>query len=226
MNREFEIKKFLGPVVIALLAGTILLEDGPVIKPDEFSGILKIFQQFYLHSPLYAIVIFMGLHLIASTFSIPGSCTLLNISAGAFFGFIPGSIIVYSITVISACLGYFLGKKLMLSALFNKFRPRLEKISGRINNADSSSLLLLRLSPVVPFGVMNLLCGLLRIDFRLYLITTIIGVFFDVFLLNAFGAMLSGHSAGWLSNKFVMAGLFFFLLILFYSIKNTLADKT
>lgn len=163
--------------------------------------------------PIVSYALFFLAHLLASTFSIPGSCTFLNILAGAVFGFTRGSFIVYSATVAGAYLGYFLGSKIRLEFLPHYYQEKISSTRKLVAGASFSLLVLLRLSPLLPFGILNLLCGYLKLPLKMYMITTTIGVFFDVFLLSSIGALLNGQSSEFLQNKSIMVGVFLLLFL-------------
>lgn len=146
----------------------------------------------YENNPVVFIALFFLSHLLASTFSIPGSCTFLNTLSGAIFGFWQGVLIVYIVTIMGSCLGYWLGKKLSPDSIKKKYAAQIEKLTSTLSDKNYFFLIALRLSPLLPFGIINILLGFLGINFGLFLMTTIVGVFFDVVLLNSFGAFLAG----------------------------------
>jgi uncharacterized membrane protein YdjX (TVP38/TMEM64 family) len=153
--------------------------------------------------PIEAVGIFMLLHFACSTFAVPGGCTMLNISAGALFGFWFGSLIVYVVTLLSASFGYFLARTMAKRFEWARIKTFLA--------SDSKSygvLVLLRLSPFVPFTIVNLTCGLSRVPFNLYLTSTFAGIFFDVVLLNGIGSSLLTTSS-WQQKLLLVSGFVF-----------------
>ncbi len=180
---------------------------------------LNLLKEYYLLHSLSTVLIFCLAHLTASTLSIPGSCTLLNTIAGALFGFWRGTFIVYSITITGGCLGYFLGQKLPLSRIKKKYEKQIIMLSQNLSNNNYLFMILLRLSPLLPFGVVNIILGFLNLNFGFYISTTIIGVFFDVTLLNSLGAFLSGAPKLNAKNKWEFLLIFLGLCLLFYCVK-------
>lgn len=164
-------------------------------------------------------MVFSLAHIISATFSIPGSCTFLNVLSGAVFGFTTGVLIVYPVTIISGAIGYFLGRKLPLEFLEKKYGKQIKTLKKAVGPEAFSFLVLSRLSPLLPYGLLNIVYGFLRVPFSLFLITTAIGIFFDVVLLNSAGALLTGNSTGFADSKRNIAIAFILLFFLSYLVK-------
>lgn len=153
------------------------------------------------------ILFFCILHLLASSFGIPGGCTVLNISAGWVFGFALGCAVVYPITLLGGALVYFVGRRFSHKPVAARYQNMVERITQRMGRGDFLFFVSLRLSPFPPYGLLNLLCGWLRVPFPLFLMSTTAGVFFDVILLTSIGAAARAGAAyeqGWMLPIFVL----------------------
>jgi uncharacterized membrane protein YdjX (TVP38/TMEM64 family) len=170
-------------VLLAIWASSSL----PAI-PEWVGRVLEPARDFYTQAPAAAIVLFCIAHLSASLFSIPGSCTGLNILSGAVFGFAAGCAIVYSITMVSALLAYRVGEKLGRTRVLERYSLAAQDRLKNLDRSDYWSLVALRLSPILPFGILNLMMGAVKVPWLMYLVTTFVGIFFDVVLLNGLGA--------------------------------------
>lgn len=214
-------------LVVAVVAmGAIILENqGRLTVPSWPMKNLAYLQQFHSENPYSSILLFCLMHLLSSSLSIPGSCTLLNITSGAVFGFFRGSIIVYVITFLSACAGYFIGRMLPLENIKRKYSSQFEQIQVKFEQYDYLSLVLVRLSPFLPFGLLNIILGFIKIPFLTYIISTTVGVFFDVVLLNSIGALISGQKAsGWQDKQSILT-IFIILVVAAYLVKNLSKNK-
>lgn len=180
---------------------------------------LQSLRHFYQDNPVLSIALFAFAHMTSATLSIPGSCTFLNVLSGAVFGFTAGVFIVYPVTIISGTIGYFLGCKLPLEFLERKYGAQINTLKKAVGPEAFSFLVLSRLSPLLPYGLLNIVYGFLRVPFSLFLITTTIGVFFDVVLLNSAGALLGGSSAGFAESKRNIVIAFILLFFLSYLVK-------
>lgn len=203
-------------ILIACLGLAIAAVLNDPRLPEWFSGILEPARNFYGRSPFWAILIFCLAHLVASLFSIPGGCTGLNVLAGAIFGFAAGCAIVYPITMLSAALAYLAGERIGRSRIFERYRISSQSWLKRIDQHDYWFLVGLRLSPLLPFGTLNLLMGALKVPWVTYLSTTCAGIFFDVTLLNGIGAGLF-HSRDQGIEKLLLLCAFAILIAATYS---------
>lgn len=192
-NRLSYITKFDVILIISFLAIFLLLENKEHLqdKTEWFQQLLVFARQKYESAPLLFVGFFCLAHLISSVFALPGSCTTLNLLSGAVFGFWLGCAIVYPITMVSAVLVYFVGYKFSNFKIFSKLGLVIENQFKTMGQRDFAFLVALRLSPLFPFGIINFICGATRVPFSLYFFSTLLGVFFDVILLNNIGAALS-----------------------------------
>lgn len=179
---------------------------------------IQLARDFYSERPVFSIFIFCIAHFVSATFSIPGSCTTLNIFSGAVFGLYKGIIVVYLVTVLSGCVGYYIGSKLPFKSLEQKYKKQIETLKNSLQSNGHSYLILVRLSPLLPYGVINMLFGFINIPFFTYLITTIVGIFFDVVLLNSIGSFITDGPA-FHTDKRYLALVFFLLFISSFFVK-------
>lgn len=216
------LKKNIIPIllflIIGLLAFYILDKSNKVTVSNFVVENLNSLKFMYQNNKLLTIFFFCVAHLISSTLSIPGSCTLLNVLSGAIFGFWKGCLIVYLITALGALVGYFLGRKLPLSFIRLKYEKKINYLRTYLSGSNFLLLIILRLSPLLPFGIINIILGFLNIPLSIYFVTTVIGIFFDVVILNSIGAMISGASAFNATDKWTIS-LVFLTIILLYCVK-------
>ncbi len=149
------------------------------------------------HSVL-APLIFMGTYIIAVAISIP-SATIITLLGGFLFGIVFGTLYV----VISATIGaisIFLAARSAFHALFfAKAKPWLEKMEKGFQKNALQYLLFLRLVPLFPFWLVNIVPALLNVRLRTYIIATFLGIIPGVLIYVSVGNGLdtlfqSGHS--------------------------------
>lgn len=187
----------------------ILRSSGHVELAPSAVRAIESARAFHAGQPWTAIAVFCCAHMIASTFSVPGSCTVLNTMSGAVFGFWQGCAVVYAVTMLSAVTGYAIGAKLRSTTWLKRFQPYVDSLNQKSREHDYLYFVTLRLSPLIPFGILNLLAGTLGIPFGLYLMTTWVGVFFDVVLLNNLGAAAIEGSWGFAISFAVLFAVMF-----------------
>ena len=99
---------------IGVLVYWVFTSDQTGFVSQTLLRIMTPLKDYYEDRPTAMITAFCACHLLASLLCIPGSCTFLNIISGAVFGFWRGCTIVYPVTVLSACLMYFVSFEICL----------------------------------------------------------------------------------------------------------------
>lgn len=143
------------------------------------------------NNPLAAMV-FVGLYVVIVAFSLPGA-TVATLTGGFLFGTFPG--VFYN--VLGATTGAVLiflaaraGLGQRLSRGMDTSEGRLKKIRDGIQENQWSMLFLLRLLPVVPFFMANLLPALVGVRLVPFLVTTLLGIAPGALVFTSVGAGL------------------------------------
>ncbi|MBK7845540.1 MAG: VTT domain-containing protein [Bdellovibrionales bacterium] len=169
-------------------------------------------------NPAYTVAFLMAAHLICSYFGLP-FCTPINIASGYLLGFWPAVLSISAITLFSAALGYTTGRYAFnfMSRAFPRI-GRQSKLIGfkpELGARKFLYLVLLRLSPFIPFGVLNITFGYTRLPILHFFASTSLGVFFDIVLLIQIGVSLKRVQGFGLHEFGNILGFFFLFLILF-----------
>lgn len=118
---------------------------------------------------------FVGVYAVAVAFSIPGGA-LLSITAGFLFGIVVGSFYV----VIGATLGataLFLAARMGLGDFLQaRAGPAVRKMEAGFQENAVSYMLVLRLIPIFPFWLVNLVAALIGVPLGVYVVTTLFGI--------------------------------------------------
>lgn len=109
--------------------------------------------------PLIWLAGYFAAYVLTTTLSLPGA-TVLTLAGGAVFGFWKGLLIVSFASTIGATLAFLLSRYLFKEWVQKKFGKRLESIQRGIQKDGALYLLSLRLVPIFPFFLVNLLMGL------------------------------------------------------------------
>jgi uncharacterized membrane protein YdjX (TVP38/TMEM64 family) len=130
---------------------------------------------FYATAPFLVTVIFMGLYLLLTTLSIPGSL-VLTILAGAIFGTPWGVVLVTTAGTIGACLSFVMSRYLFKDYLNQRFQRQFMLINEHLKNEGWIYLFAVRFIPASPFVVINLVVGLTGVRLWTFFWTTFLGM--------------------------------------------------
>jgi uncharacterized membrane protein YdjX (TVP38/TMEM64 family) len=144
---------------------------------------------FVMQSPIVAVLVFILLYALSTALSLPGGA-LLTVTAGFLFGIGLGT----ATTVVGATLGavaIFLAARTGLrDVLAAKAGPMLQRMEAGFRENALSYLLVLRLIPIFPFFVVNIVPALLGVPLRTYAIGTLVGIIPGTFVFASIGAGL------------------------------------
>lgn len=123
--------------------------------------------------------LFFLLYIAATVFSLPGAGAL-TITSGAIFGLGLGGLLSASGAWIGAMIIFLLVKYFGNDYFKSKLEsPKLNKMTTLLRKHELKGLLFIRCTPIFPFFVTNILCGVLCIGTRNYAIATAVGMFWS-----------------------------------------------
>lgn len=147
----------------------VLTLDGLKARMDEFSN----WQQ---SSPALVAAGFFIIYIVVTAFSLPGAA-ILTLAAGGLFDLTTGFIIVSFASTIGATLAFLVSRYLLRESIEKKFSTRLKSINEGIERDGAFYLFTLRLVPIFPFFLINLLMGLTKIKTLTFYVVSQIGMF-------------------------------------------------
>lgn len=112
-------------------------------------------------------------YVLATVALVPGS--LLTLAAGAIFGLVRGTAYAFIAATAAESAAFLLARYAVRPLVERRLRgePRFEKIDRAIAREGFRVVLLLRLSPLLPFNLLNYALGLTRVRFRDVLLSAI-----------------------------------------------------
>ncbi len=146
-------KKIALLLVIALIVGSYLFFDGQKYLSLDF------FQNLYKQEPLLTAAVYFVIYVIGTSLSFPGAA-LLTIIGGMIFGLWVGLLLVSFASSLGATLAFLVSRFLLRDWVQNKFANYLGAVNKGIEKDGAFYLFSLRLIPVVPFWVINLVMGI------------------------------------------------------------------
>ena len=171
------------------------------------------FAGLYLENPGLMIGGYTATYILVAALSLPGAA-ILTLAGGALFGLATGLIIVSFASSIGATLACFVARFVLRDWVQNKFGDKLTTINDGIAREGAFYLFTLRLIPVFPFFVINLVMGLTKMPlFTFYWVSQLGMLAGTAVFVNAGKELgkidsLSGILSPGLIGSFVILGLF------------------
>lgn len=129
----------------------------------------------------WAVIPYAALFVLCSLFFIPVSGMILV--AGTLYGFLMGYALAAASGLLAISVTYGLGKKLWrrrVEALRHR-NPRYEAVFDAVSRRGPILVFLIRLNPFLPFSLLNYLFTIPKLDFRMYLLSSFLGMTPDIF---------------------------------------------
>jgi len=117
--------------------------------------------------------VFVAGYAIAVVAFVPAS--LLTLGAGAIFGIVRGVIYVFAAATAGSCLAFLISRYLARAAVERQLqgKPKFSAIDRAVAAEGRKIVFLLRLTPAVPFNLLNYALGLTRVRFADYAIASV-----------------------------------------------------
>lgn len=129
----------------------------------------------YQNNPLEFTLIYVLIYILLVALSFPGA-TVMSLAGGYFFGFTKGLIIINWSSTIGATFAFLIARLFLRDYLQNKFHNIFLKINRGIEREGNQYLFTLRLIPIFPFFLVNILMGLTNISLLRFFIISLIGM--------------------------------------------------
>ncbi len=156
-------KKLLLIAVLAIAVGLFFWFDlGRFLSLEVLRASQQDIATFVTDNAVLAIGGFFVLYVLITGLSIPGAA-IMTLAAGAVFGLIIGTILVSFASSLGATLAFLLSRFLLRDYVEQKFAGTSEKINSGIEKEGAYYLFTLRLVPLFPFFVVNLVMGVTRL---------------------------------------------------------------
>jgi uncharacterized membrane protein YdjX (TVP38/TMEM64 family) len=122
-----------------------------------------------------AAALFVLCYIAVTGLSLPGA-VILTLAGGFLFGSVFGTLLVNLGATSGATLAFLAARYLLRDWVEQKFGTRLEPLQQGFAKNAFSYLITLRLIPLIPFFVINLVSGLTRMNMGSYMAATALGI--------------------------------------------------
>ena len=208
------IKKIV--LIFAVLIGFIgffYFDLNELLTLEGLKGSMDQFEQYKTQSPWLVIGGFFVVYILVTALSLPGAA-ILTLAAGALFGLVQGVLVASFASSIGATLAFLTSRYLLRDTIKQRFPDRLASIDAGVKKEGGFYLFTLRLVPIFPFFLINLLMGLTAIKARTFYWVSQIGMLAGTFVFVNAGTQLaqieqlSGILSFNLLASFALLGLF------------------
>ena len=171
----FKMKIVFFSLLVLLVVLFFHFDLNQYLDPDFFISKKADIDLFYEKSPFLFLFGFFLFYVFCAALSIPGAA-LLTLIAGFLFNFLIGSLVVSLGSTLGATFSFLLSRFLLKNFVQKKFPHRLKKINKGFEKEGAFYLFSLRLIPVFPFFMVNILMGLTSISTRHFIWASFLGM--------------------------------------------------
>ena len=150
-------------LVLAGIVAFFALDLGRFLNLGYLKQSQAEFAEFYAKNPGQVVITFLLLCVTATGLSLPGAGTILTLAGGAIFGFGWGTLIVSFASSIGVTLAFLAARFVLRDSIEGRFGKRLAEINAGMAKDGAFYLFTLRLVPLAPFFVINLVMGLTKL---------------------------------------------------------------
>jgi len=140
-------------------------------------------------SGLLAALVFMAVYIVTVAFSLPGA-TILTIVSGFLFGAVWGTVLVIISATLGATILFSIAKTTLSDVLRARAGAWLLRLEAGFRQHALSYLLVLRLVPIFPFFIINLVPAFLGVPLSTFILGTFLGIIPGSFVYATVGAGL------------------------------------
>ena len=208
-------KKKIGLIVLvlALVATFFALDLGRYLSLDYLKSSQSAFESLYAEQPLLVIGTYFAIYVAVTALSFPGA-VIMTLAGGAIFGTLWGTVIVSFASSLGATLAFLAARFVLRDSIEARFGARLAEFNKGVEKEGAFYLFTLRLVPLVPFFVINLLMGLTKMKTLTFYAVSQLGMLAGTAVYVNAGTQLAqldslqGILSPGLIGSFVLLGIF------------------
>lgn len=154
-------------VLVCVVAAFFALDLGQYLTLDYLKQSQEKFQALYHENKFSVLGSYIAIYIVVTALSLPGAA-VMTIAGGLFFGLAVGTIAASIASTIGATLACFVARTLLRDWVYKKFGDKLQTINEGIDREGGFYLFTVRLIPIFPFFIINLVMGLTRMPLRTF----------------------------------------------------------
>jgi len=195
-----------------IVAAYFLLDLGQYLTLEGIRAVGDRVEAIQRDHPVAVVVGFSLVYVAVTAASLPGAA-IMTMAAGALFGLVAGTILVSFASTIGATLAFLAARYVLRDWVEGKFGGRLNAINDGLKRDGPFYLFTVRMIPLIPFFVVNLVMGLTRIRTWTFAWVSQVGMLLGTIVYVNAGTQLaqiestSGLLSPELIGSFVLLGL-------------------
>ena len=166
-------------ILLCLIAGIVVLfflfDLNEYLRLETIKTHQSTINQFYSTHTFTAVILFSAFYVIYTSLSLPGA-VLLTLTSGAVFGILWGTVIASCASTLGAVVAFLLSRYVFYNFVQKRYPERMQKINEGVKRDGAFYLFALRLVPIFPYFVINVLMGLTPIRVFTYAWTSQLGM--------------------------------------------------
>jgi pyruvate/2-oxoglutarate dehydrogenase complex dihydrolipoamide dehydrogenase (E3) component/uncharacterized membrane protein YdjX (TVP38/TMEM64 family) len=209
-----QMRKWLLVLALASVVGLYLALDlGQYLNLQTLKAQQQAIEVYRTNNPGLSVALYFSAYVVMAALSLPGAA-LLTLAGGAVFGLLWGVVIVSFASSIGATLAFLISRFLLRDWVQQRFGQRLQAIDEGVKREGAFYLFTLRLVPVFPFFLVNLLSGLTGMRARTFYWVSQLGMLAGTVVYVNAGTQLakidslSGILSPGLLGSFALLGVF------------------
>jgi pyruvate/2-oxoglutarate dehydrogenase complex dihydrolipoamide dehydrogenase (E3) component/uncharacterized membrane protein YdjX (TVP38/TMEM64 family) len=199
--------------VLAFVAAFFFFDGGQYLSLGYLKSRQTELAGLYQSHPWQVAGLFFCVYVLVAALSLPGA-VIMTLAAGAIFGLTTGTLLVSFASSIGATLAFLASRYVLRDSVQARFGTRLADINKGVEKEGAFYLFTLRLVPLVPFFVINLLMGLTRMKAGVFYLVSQFGMLAGTVVYVNAGTQLAridslkGILSPALLGSFVLLGVF------------------
>ena len=168
-------KSIVAVVVLALVAAYFVFDLGQYLSLEFLKARQAEIDAIYQSNPTRTALVFFAIYVAATGLSLPGA-TVMTLVAGAVFGLWWGLVIASFASSLGATLAFVAARFVLRDSVQSRFGDKLHAINEGMQKDGALYLFALRLVPVFPFFIINLVMGLTPIRTPMFYLVSQLGM--------------------------------------------------
>lgn len=212
ITNKFSLWPIVG-VLVFVISAFFYFDLDSYISWAEFNRHREFLEELCSRHPFLAKGVYFLIYLLAASISLP-AITLFTLVGGALFGVVWGVILASSASTLGATIAFLIVRFLLRDFFHIKFKKDAEIFLEKFERGGAWYLLSLRLVPVMPYFLTNILMGFTNLPVRVYALISQLGMLPATLVYVNAGSRLSQveNSGDFISLPLIIS---FFLLALF-----------